>query len=65
MLDYKIKYIIVSHYCLNIDHTLQNTSIRVPTHVEKDKTTSRTDGPPRRDQTKQSIMEKQVSFLKT
>ncbi|XP_061940332.1 kinase D-interacting substrate of 220 kDa isoform X3 [Apis cerana] len=44
------------------DHTLQNTSIRVPTHVEKDKTTSRTDGPPRRDQTKQSIMEKQVTL---
>ncbi|XP_024226522.1 kinase D-interacting substrate of 220 kDa isoform X7 [Bombus impatiens] len=40
------------------DHALQNTSIRVPTHVEKDKGTSRTDGP-RRDQTKQSIMEKQ------
>lgn len=43
------------------DHTLQNTSIRV-NHVEKDKTTSRTDGPPRRDQTKQSIMEKQVTL---
>lgn len=37
----------------------------MPTHVEKDKGTSRTDGPPRRDQTKQSIMEKQVSFPKT
>ncbi|XP_071870721.1 ankyrin repeat-rich membrane spanning isoform X1 [Bombus fervidus] len=43
------------------DHALQNTSIRVPTHVEKDKGTSRTDGP-RRDQTKQSIMEKQVTL---
>ncbi|XP_076752387.1 ankyrin repeat-rich membrane spanning isoform X2 [Xylocopa sonorina] len=44
------------------DHTLQSTSIRVPTHVEKEKGTSRTDGPPRRDQTKQSIMEKQVTL---
>ncbi|XP_050488848.1 kinase D-interacting substrate of 220 kDa B isoform X1 [Bombus huntii] len=43
------------------DHALQNTSIRVPTHVDKDKGTSRTDGP-RRDQTKQSIMEKQVTL---
>lgn len=45
-----------------LDHALQATSIRVPTHVEKDKGNSRTDGAPRRDQTKQSIMEKQVSF---
>lgn len=49
--------------CLIIDHALQSTSIRVPTLVEKDKGTSRTDGSSRRDQTKQSIMEKQVSFL--
>ncbi|XP_026671715.1 kinase D-interacting substrate of 220 kDa B isoform X3 [Ceratina calcarata] len=41
------------------DHALQSTSIRVPTLVEKEKGTSRTEGPPRRDQTKQSIMEKQ------
>lgn len=34
--------------------------MRVSTHVEKEKGTSRTDGPVRRDQNKQSIMEKQV-----
>lgn len=43
-----------------IDHSLQNNSIRVSTHVEKEKGASRPDGPPRRDQNKQSIMEKQV-----
>lgn len=52
----------VSYYLI-VDHTLQSTSIRVPTLVEKDKGTSRTDGSSRRDQTKQSIMEKQVSFF--
>ncbi|XP_011877239.1 PREDICTED: kinase D-interacting substrate of 220 kDa isoform X3 [Vollenhovia emeryi] len=41
------------------DHALQNNSIRVPAHVEKEKGTSRTDGSTRRDQNKQSIMEKQ------
>ncbi|XP_043269211.1 kinase D-interacting substrate of 220 kDa B isoform X3 [Venturia canescens] len=41
------------------EHTTQGNVSRVPSHVEKEKTTSRTDGPARRDQTKQSIMEKQ------
>ncbi|XP_023245841.1 kinase D-interacting substrate of 220 kDa [Copidosoma floridanum] len=43
-----------------VEHTNQSTSIRVPVIVEKDKGLSRTDGPTRRDQTKQSIMEKQL-----
>ncbi|KAL6261471.1 hypothetical protein P5V15_006561 [Pogonomyrmex californicus] len=43
------------------DHT-PNNSMRVPAHVEKEKGTSRTDGPTRRDQNKQSIMEKQVTL---
>jgi len=34
----------------------------MPAHIEKEKGASRTDGPPRRDQNKQSIMEKQVCF---
>ncbi|XP_016843312.1 kinase D-interacting substrate of 220 kDa B isoform X3 [Nasonia vitripennis] len=42
------------------EHTTQNNPIRVPAIVEKDKSLSRTDGPPRRDQAKQSIMEKQL-----
>lgn len=42
-----------------IEHTIQNNSVRAPT-VEKDKSISRTDGSARRD-SKQSIMEKQVS----
>ncbi|XP_025154108.1 kinase D-interacting substrate of 220 kDa B isoform X1 [Harpegnathos saltator] len=41
------------------DHALQNNSIRPNAHTEKEKGTSRTDGPSRRDQNKQSIMEKQ------
>ncbi|OXU24596.1 hypothetical protein TSAR_000048 [Trichomalopsis sarcophagae] len=44
------------------EHTTQNNPIRVPAIVEKDKSLSRTDGPPRRDQAKQSIMEKQVTL---
>ncbi|XP_057327504.1 kinase D-interacting substrate of 220 kDa B isoform X4 [Microplitis mediator] len=35
---------------------------RVLTHVDKEKSISRTDGPPRRDSTKHSIMEKQVTL---
>lgn len=42
-----------------------SSSMRVPAHIDKEKGTSRTDGPSRRDQTKQSIMEKQVSLFKT
>ncbi|KAL7300780.1 hypothetical protein TKK_0006756 [Trichogramma kaykai] len=45
-----------------VDHATQNNSVRVPSIVEKEKGTSRTDGPPRRDSTKQSIMEKQVTL---
>ncbi|XP_036138721.1 kinase D-interacting substrate of 220 kDa isoform X2 [Monomorium pharaonis] len=44
------------------DHALQNNSMRVSTHVEKEKGISRTDGSTRRDQNKQSIMEKQVTL---
>lgn len=35
----------------------------MPVHNEKEKGISRTDAPPRRDQAKQSIMEKQVNKL--
>ena len=45
---------------ISVEHTTQNNPTRVPTIVEKDKGLSRTDGPPRRDSNKQSIMEKQV-----
>lgn len=38
----------------------QSVSSRAPVIVEKEKSTSRTDGPSRRDSSKQSIMEKQV-----
>ncbi|XP_047348706.1 kinase D-interacting substrate of 220 kDa isoform X3 [Vespa velutina] len=44
------------------EHTLQTNSVRVPVHNEKEKGISRTDAPPRRDQAKQSIMEKQVTL---
>nr|XP_031836382.1 kinase D-interacting substrate of 220 kDa isoform X3 [Nomia melanderi] len=54
-----VRFTVGSEQIQRKDHSLQTTSIRVPTHIEKDKGTSRTDGPPRRDQTKQSIMEKQ------
>lgn len=45
-----------------LEHNLQNTSVRVTVHNEKEKGITRTDGPSRRDQTKQSIMEKQVTL---
>ncbi|KOC69442.1 Kinase D-interacting substrate of 220 kDa [Habropoda laboriosa] len=57
-----VRFTVGSEQIQRKDHALQSTSIRVPTHVEKEKGTSRTDGPPRRDQTKQSIMEKQVTL---
>ncbi|XP_076230105.1 ankyrin repeat-rich membrane spanning isoform X1 [Nomia melanderi] len=57
-----VRFTVGSEQIQRKDHSLQTTSIRVPTHIEKDKGTSRTDGPPRRDQTKQSIMEKQVTL---
>ncbi|KAI4495270.1 hypothetical protein M0804_001471 [Polistes exclamans] len=44
------------------EHTLQTSSARVSVHTEKEKGISRTDAPPRRDQAKQSIMEKQVTL---
>ncbi|XP_017763227.1 PREDICTED: kinase D-interacting substrate of 220 kDa isoform X5 [Eufriesea mexicana] len=57
-----VRFTVGSEQIQRKDHALQSTSIRVPTHVEKEKGTSRTDGPSRRDQTKQSIMEKQVTL---
>ncbi|XP_015439222.1 PREDICTED: kinase D-interacting substrate of 220 kDa [Dufourea novaeangliae] len=57
-----VRFTVGSEQIQRKDHTLQTTSIRVPTHVEKEKGTSRTDGAPRRDQIKQSIMEKQVTL---
>ncbi|XP_078035636.1 ankyrin repeat-rich membrane spanning isoform X2 [Augochlora pura] len=54
-----VRFTVGSEQIQRKDHNLQSTSIRVPTHNEKEKGNSRTDGPPRRDQTKQSIMEKQ------
>ncbi|KAG7210898.1 hypothetical protein KM043_016276 [Ampulex compressa] len=57
-----VRFTVGSEQILRKEHNMQNSSIRVPTHVEKEKGTSRTDGPSRRDQTKQSIMEKQVTL---
>ncbi|CAK9816866.1 Kinase D-interacting substrate of 220 kDa [Anthophora quadrimaculata] len=57
-----VRFTVGSEQIQRKDHALQSTSIRVPTHVEKEKGTSRTDVPPRRDQNKQSIMEKQVTL---
>ncbi|XP_029043359.2 kinase D-interacting substrate of 220 kDa B isoform X2 [Osmia bicornis bicornis] len=57
-----VRFTVGSEQIQRKDHALQSTSIRVPTHVEKEKGNSRTDGAPRRDQTKQSIMEKQVTL---
>ncbi|XP_076173301.1 ankyrin repeat-rich membrane spanning isoform X4 [Ptiloglossa arizonensis] len=54
-----VRFTVGSEQIQRKDHALQCNSIRVPVHVEKEKGTSRTDGPPRRDQAKQSIMEKQ------
>ncbi|XP_070172174.1 kinase D-interacting substrate of 220 kDa B isoform X3 [Polyergus mexicanus] len=55
-----VRFTVGSEQVLRKDHALQNNSIRMPTHVEKEKGASRTDGQVRRDQNKQSIMEKQV-----
>ncbi|RLU26571.1 hypothetical protein DMN91_000367 [Ooceraea biroi] len=55
-----VRFTVESEQALRKDHNLQTNSIRVPTHAEKEKGASRTDGPARRDQNKQSIMEKQV-----
>ncbi|XP_058810678.1 kinase D-interacting substrate of 220 kDa B-like [Phymastichus coffea] len=46
-----------------VEHSTQNTAVRVSAIIEKDKGLSRTDGPTRREQErKQSIMEKQVTL---
>ncbi|XP_018394084.1 PREDICTED: kinase D-interacting substrate of 220 kDa [Cyphomyrmex costatus] len=57
-----VRFTVGSEQVLRKDHALPNNSIRVSTHVEKEKGTSRTDGSTRRDQNKQSIMEKQVTL---
>ncbi|KAL0100895.1 hypothetical protein PUN28_019347 [Cardiocondyla obscurior] len=57
-----VRFTVGSEQVLRKDHALQNNSIRVPPHVEKEKGSSRTDGSTRRDQNKQSIMEKQVTL---
>ncbi|KAK0171309.1 hypothetical protein PV328_009054 [Microctonus aethiopoides] len=41
---------------------VQSNTQRAPTYADKEKSISRTDGPPRRDQTKHSVMEKQVTL---
>ncbi|CAD6208425.1 GSCOCG00003437001-RA-CDS, partial [Cotesia congregata] len=41
---------------------IQSSNPRVLTHVDKEKSISRTDGPPRRESSKHSIMEKQVTL---
>ncbi|KAH0569139.1 kinase D-interacting substrate of 220 kDa B isoform X2 [Cotesia glomerata] len=41
---------------------IQSSNQRVLTHVDKEKSISRTDGPPRRESSKHSIMEKQVTL---
>jgi len=57
-----VRFTVGSEQVSRKDHTLQNNLIRVPAHVEKEKGNSRTDGSTRRDQNKQSIMEKQVTL---
>ncbi|KMQ97513.1 kinase d-interacting substrate [Lasius niger] len=57
-----VRFTVGSEQILRKDHALQNNSIRMPAHVEKEKGASRTDGSVRRDQNKQSIMEKQVTL---
>ncbi|XP_072767062.1 uncharacterized protein Arms isoform X2 [Anoplolepis gracilipes] len=57
-----VRFTVGSEQILRKDHVLQNNSIRMPAHVEKEKGQSRTDGSVRRDQNKQSIMEKQVTL---
>ncbi|XP_011053650.1 PREDICTED: kinase D-interacting substrate of 220 kDa isoform X1 [Acromyrmex echinatior] len=54
-----VRFTVGSEQILRKDHALPNNSIRVSAHVEKEKGASRTDGSTRRDQNKQSIMEKQ------
>ncbi|XP_011263943.1 kinase D-interacting substrate of 220 kDa B isoform X4 [Camponotus floridanus] len=55
-----VRFTVGSEQVSRKDHALrENNSMRMPAHIEKEKGTSRTDGPPRRDQNKQSIMEKQ------
>ncbi|EFN63057.1 Ankyrin repeat-rich membrane spanning protein [Camponotus floridanus] len=58
-----VRFTVGSEQVSRKDHALrENNSMRMPAHIEKEKGTSRTDGPPRRDQNKQSIMEKQVTL---
>ncbi|XP_024945713.1 kinase D-interacting substrate of 220 kDa isoform X2 [Cephus cinctus] len=57
-----VRFVVGPEQVTRKDLTPQNSTSRGPTHVEKEKSISRTDGPPRRDQTKQSIMEKQVTL---
>ncbi|XP_018044615.1 PREDICTED: kinase D-interacting substrate of 220 kDa isoform X1 [Atta colombica] len=57
-----VRFTVGSEQILRKDHALPNNSIRVSAHVEKEKGASRTDGSTRRDQNKQSIMEKQVTL---
>ncbi|XP_020296518.1 kinase D-interacting substrate of 220 kDa isoform X3 [Pseudomyrmex gracilis] len=54
-----VRFTVGSEQPARKDHASQNNSMRIPAHVEKEKGTSRTDGSSRRDQNKQSIMEKQ------
>ncbi|KYN42277.1 hypothetical protein ALC56_03415 [Trachymyrmex septentrionalis] len=57
-----VRFTVGSEQILRKDHALPNNSIRASAHVEKEKGASRTDGSTRRDQNKQSIMEKQVTL---
>ncbi|XP_011701700.1 PREDICTED: kinase D-interacting substrate of 220 kDa [Wasmannia auropunctata] len=55
-----VRFTVGPDQVLRKDHAIPNNSIRVSGHVEKEKGASRTDGSTsRRDQNKQSIMEKQ------
>ncbi|XP_012282604.1 kinase D-interacting substrate of 220 kDa isoform X3 [Orussus abietinus] len=57
-----VRFTVGSEQIIRKEHASTNNANRTSTHVEKEKSTSRTDGPSRRDQTKQSIMEKQVTL---
>ncbi|XP_053986547.1 kinase D-interacting substrate of 220 kDa B isoform X1 [Hylaeus volcanicus] len=57
-----VRFTVGSEQIQRKDLPLQSNSVRVPVLAEKEKGISRTDGPPRREQTKQSIMEKQVTL---
>ncbi|XP_011499343.1 PREDICTED: kinase D-interacting substrate of 220 kDa isoform X2 [Ceratosolen solmsi marchali] len=57
-----VRFVVDSDERICKEYMSQNNITRVPTIIEKEKNLSRTDGSSRRDQNKQSIMEKQVTL---